>query len=165
MLVDIVSKNGNLLLNIPVRGDGTIDEDEVAFLQEMAAWMDVNGEAIFGTRPWEVYGEGPSTTAQAERDRPLQREAGTRYTAEDIRFTTKGDALYAIGLGWPEDGGKVTIKSLASDSPQVKGRSHRSPARPGRPAGCDEGCERADRHATRAEAKSQGTVCPQERRA
>jgi alpha-L-fucosidase len=119
-LADIVSKNGNLLLNIPVRGDGTIDDDEVKFLQEMAAWMDVNGEAIFGTRPWAVYGEGPSTSAKAGAGGSFN-EGRTRYTAEDLRFTTTGDSLYAIGLVWPEDGGKLTIKSLASDSPQVKG--------------------------------------------
>ena len=118
-LADIVSKNGNLLLNIPVRGDGTIDDDEVKFLEEMAAWMDVNGEAIFGTRPWAVYGEGPSTTAGGPGG-PFN-EGRTRYTPQDLRFTARGDALYAIGLAWPADGGKVTIKSLASDSPQVKG--------------------------------------------
>ncbi len=65
MLVDIVSKNGNLLLSIPVRGDGTIDEDEVEFLEGMAKWMAVNGEAIFGTRPWRVFGEGPDAKPAA----------------------------------------------------------------------------------------------------
>ncbi len=118
-LADIVSKNGNLLLNIPVRGDGTIDDDEVQFLKETAAWMDVNSEAIFGTRPWAVYGEGPSTNAQGG-GRSFN-EGRTRYTPQDLRFTTKGDALYAIGLMWPAAGGKVTIKSLAADSPHVKG--------------------------------------------
>jgi alpha-L-fucosidase len=118
-LADIVSKNGNLLLSIPVRGDGTIDDDEVKFLEETAAWMDVNGEAIFGTRPWVTYGEGPSTTAQVG-GRPFN-EGRTRYTLQDLRFTTKGDALYAIGLIWPAAGGKVTIKSLTADSPHVKG--------------------------------------------
>src|SRR5207245_4865736 len=59
MLVDIVSKNGNLLLNIPLRGDGTIDDDERKFLEEVAAWMQVNSEAIYSTRPWTVAGEGP----------------------------------------------------------------------------------------------------------
>ena len=61
-LIDIVSKNGNMLLNIPMRGDGTIDEDEERFLEGFTRWMDVNGEGIYGTRPWTVYGEGPSTS-------------------------------------------------------------------------------------------------------
>ena len=122
MLADIVSKNGNLLLNIPVRGDGTIDTDEVKFLEETAAWMDVNSEAIFGTRPWVVYGEGPSTTAQRRQGGGSFNEGRTRYTAEDLRFTIKGDVLYAIGLVWPAAGGKLTIKSLASNSPRVKGK-------------------------------------------
>ena len=63
MLADIVSTNGNLLLNIPVRGNGTIDEDEQQFLAAMADWMQVNGEAIYSTRPWKVFGEGPATVA------------------------------------------------------------------------------------------------------
>jgi len=108
MLADIVSKNGNLLLNIPVRGDGSIDDDEIHLLEEMARWMDVNSEAIFGTRPWIVYGEGPYRIRGGAFN-----EGGVRpYTSQDIRFTTKGGALYAILLGWPADG-KVVIRSLA----------------------------------------------------
>jgi alpha-L-fucosidase len=101
-LVDIVSKNGNMLLNIPVKGDGTIDDAEVKLLEEMAKWIAVNGEGIFGTRPWKIFGEGP-------------RRAGGRargVSAQDIRFTTKGDSLYAFAFGWPESG-KLTIRSLA----------------------------------------------------
>jgi alpha-L-fucosidase len=112
MLIDIVSKNGNLMLSIPVRGDGTIDEDEVACLEGIAGWMAPNGEGIFATRPWKVYGEGPSVTTQA----PAGQFGGARdvrpYTAEDIRFTSKGDSLYAFVMAWPADG-KVTIKTLA----------------------------------------------------
>ncbi len=112
MLVDIVSKNGNLMLSIPVRGDGTIDEDEVAFLENLAKWMPANGEAIFGTRPWKVYGEGPSTATS----QPAGQFGGARdvraYTAKDIRFTTKGDALYAFVMDWPTE--PVVIKSLAT---------------------------------------------------
>ncbi len=107
MLADIVSKNGNLLLNIPVRGDGTIDDDEVAFLEEMARWMDVNKEAIFGTRPWIAYGEGPAKA----RGGSFSEGAARPYSARDIRFTTKGRVLYAIALGWPADG-KLVIQSL-----------------------------------------------------
>jgi alpha-L-fucosidase len=108
MLVDIVSKNGNLLLNIPVRGDGTIDEREVQFLEEMAAWMEVNGEAIYGTRPWVAYGEGPARS----RGGQFGEGQGRPYTARDLRFTTKAGALYAIALGWPTDG-TLTVRSLA----------------------------------------------------
>lgn len=114
MLADIVSKNGNLLLNVPVRGDGTIDEDEVAFLKGLGEWMTINSEAIFGTRPWKVYGEGPSVTEAAEAGTfGGARDVRSKpYTAEDLRFTTKGGALYAILLAWPTDG-KITVHSLA----------------------------------------------------
>jgi alpha-L-fucosidase len=107
MLVNIVSKNGNLLLNIPVRGDGTIDEDEIEFLQGMGDWMAVNGEGIFGSRPWKVSGEGPSHVAGG-----MFNENKQKFGAQDIRFTTKDGALYAYFLGWPADG-QVTIHVLA----------------------------------------------------
>jgi alpha-L-fucosidase len=110
MLVDIVSKNGNLLLSIPVRGDGTIDEHEVAFLEEMAKWMAVNGEAIFGTRPWRVFGEGPTRAAGGM----FAEDRSGRYTGRDFRFTTHGDTLYAIALAWP--GAEAVIASLAADA-------------------------------------------------
>jgi alpha-L-fucosidase len=120
MLVDIVSKNGNLMLNIPVRGDGTIDADEEAFLAGLTQWMAVNGEGIFATRPWKIYGEGPSTEQVI-----AGRFGGARdvrpYTAEDVRFTAKPDALYAFVLGRPDAPG-VLIRSLASGSPQLDGR-------------------------------------------
>jgi alpha-L-fucosidase len=105
-----VSKNGTLLLSIPIKGDGTIDSDETAFLAEMGRWMDVNGEAIFGTRPWNIFGEGPNNIRAGDMG-----ERNVRFTSDDIRFTTKGSVLYAIVLGWPESG-KLTIKSLASGS-------------------------------------------------
>jgi len=118
MLADIVSKNGNLLLNIPVRGDGTIDDDEVAFLQGMAKWMGVNSEAIYGTRPWKVYGEGPSTVEKSEGGQfGGARDVRSKpYTAEDLRFTTKAGALYAIVMELPADH-TVLVKSLAANSP------------------------------------------------
>jgi alpha-L-fucosidase len=123
MLVDIVSKNGNLLLSVPVRGDGTLDEDEVGFLEGMAAWMRVNSEAIFSTRPWTVYGEGPSTveTPEAGHFGGAKDVRSKPYTAEDIRFTTKRGALYAVLLDWPADHA-VVIKSLATRSPALAGR-------------------------------------------
>jgi alpha-L-fucosidase len=112
-LVDVVSKNGNLLLNIPVRGDGTIDSDELAIVEGIAAWMDVNRECIFGTRPWKVYGEGPSVANAV----PLQAQGfneGKSLTADDVRFTTKGETLYAIALGRPTKA--LAIKSLGTAS-------------------------------------------------
>jgi alpha-L-fucosidase/precorrin-6B methylase 2 len=117
MLIDIVSKNGNLLLSIPMRGDGTIDEQEEAFLEGMARWIAVNGEGIYGTRPWKVYGEGPSVS---ERPEPGQfggaRDVRSRpYTQDDIRFTTKGDTLYVLCLAVPTR--DIRIKSLGSESP------------------------------------------------
>jgi len=111
MLIDIVSKNGNLMLSIPVRGDGTIDDDEVKVLQGLAAWMAPNGEAIFATRPWKVYGEGPSTTTAPTRGQFGGARDFTTYTSEDIRFTAQGDTLYAFLMGWPA-GGKALIKTL-----------------------------------------------------
>jgi alpha-L-fucosidase len=111
MLVDIVSKNGNLLLNVVLRPDGSLDPEVETMLHQLADWRSVNGEAIFGTRPWLVYGEGE-----------VKAKGGAfkenfHYSAKDIRFTTKGPTLYAIALGWPEDS-QITIRSLAlTDDP------------------------------------------------
>jgi alpha-L-fucosidase len=111
-LIDIVSKNGNLMLNIPLKGDGTIDADERAFLQAIATWIPKHGEAIYGTRPFAVFGEGPLDVANnANFNERNQRP----YTAEDIRFTQKGETVYAFALVWPENG-KLVIKTLARGS-------------------------------------------------
>jgi alpha-L-fucosidase len=112
MLCDIVSKNGNLLLNIPVRGDGTIDDKEELVLKGIADWMDVNKESIFGTRPWKTFGEGPASAGAALSAQGFNEGKGKPFTAEDFRFTTKGDALYAIELGAPTNG--VSLKSLGT---------------------------------------------------
>jgi len=119
MLVDIVSKNGNLLLNIPLRGSGAIDEDERKVLDGVASWMPHNREAIFGTRPFAVFGEGaPAVKGTGNFNESVSRP----YTAEDIRFTTGHDALYAIALGWPADG-KLAITSTANqDNPISEGQ-------------------------------------------
>ncbi|HEY7059397.1 MAG TPA: alpha-L-fucosidase, partial [Vicinamibacterales bacterium] len=109
---DIVSKNGNLLLNIPLRGDGTIDDDERRILADLAGWMPANGEAIYGTRPFTVFGEGPPDLKGSGN---FNENTARPYTAEDIRFTTQGSTLYAFALGWPADG-KLTIKTLAQGS-------------------------------------------------
>jgi alpha-L-fucosidase len=106
MFVDIVSKNGNLLLNIVQRPDGSLDPEVEQALEDLATWIGVHGEAIYGTRPWQVYGEG------AVRTKGGHFKEDFAYTAKDIRFTTKGGTLYAIALGWPEDG-QLLIRSLA----------------------------------------------------
>ena len=111
-LCDIVSKNGNLLLSIPLRGDGTIDSQERHVLEQLAAWMTVNGEAIFGTRPWRVFGEGPTKIAGGM----FGENNAHAFTADDVRFTTKGDTLFAIALA-PPTASHVTLKSLASTTP------------------------------------------------
>ena len=102
-LADIVSKNGNLLLSIPLKSDGTLDEREEKILADLGAWMKLNGEAIYGTRPWETFGEGPGGMVGGHFNERQQR-----FTAQDIRFTTKGQALYAICLGWPEKSARIT---------------------------------------------------------
>lgn len=121
MLVDIVSKNGNLLLNIPVRGDGSIDDQETAVLEEIARWMAVNQECIHGTRPFTVFGEGPSIgTDQAGRFGGVQDVPSKGYTSQDFRFTTKGKVVYAIAMAWPKDG-VLTVKTLAKGSKDYPG--------------------------------------------
>jgi alpha-L-fucosidase len=96
-LVDIVSKNGNLLLNIGPRSDGTIPAEVQNVLLEVGHWLKVNGEAIYGTRPWKVFGEGPTKTATG----PFHDTETQAYTAQDFRFTEKNGVLYAIQMGWP----------------------------------------------------------------
>ena len=109
-LVDIVSKNGNLLLNIGPRADGSIPDEDEQILLAIGDWLRVNGEAIYGSRPWKVYGEGP-TQAAAGMFAESQRAP---YTGQDIRFTTQGaNTLYAICLDWP--GSDVTIHSLGAN--------------------------------------------------
>jgi alpha-L-fucosidase len=112
MLADIVSKNGNLLLNVPVRGVGAIDEKEVAVLEGIAAWMGTNQECIFGTRPWKVFGEGPASAGSELNAQGFNEGKGNPFTAEDVRYTTSKDGkiLYAIVLGRPT--GPVALKSL-----------------------------------------------------
>ncbi|MGH9543968.1 MAG: alpha-L-fucosidase [Terriglobales bacterium] len=108
-LIDIVSKNGNLLLNIGPRSDGIIPDEVRQVLRDVGSWLAVNGDAIFGTRPWKIYGEGPTQVAAGS----FHDTDTATYTAQDFRFTSKGDALYAIELGWPADGESV-IHSLGT---------------------------------------------------
>ena len=113
-LADVVSKNGNMLLNVVQTADGSLPPESQQFLREMAAWMPINGEAIYGTRPWTIYGEGPTQLRNGIYNENVD------YTAQDIRFTTKNGNLYAITLGVPTR--EVTIKSLAKNSPLVTGQ-------------------------------------------
>ena len=119
-LIDIVSKNGNLLLDIGPRPDGTIPEPVKERLLEMGAWLKLNGEAIYGTRPFRVFGEGPTKVQEGQFSEQNLKE----FTSEDIRFTTKGKTIYAILLGWPEDG-KEIIKSLADKADSTVGTIQR----------------------------------------
>jgi len=106
-LVDIVSKNGNLLVNVGPRSDGTIPEQVQAILRDIGSWLKVNGEAIYGTRAWTKFGEGPTAIVEG-----AFHDTDTKsFTSQDFRFTTKGNSLYAIELAWPESG-EAVIHSL-----------------------------------------------------
>jgi len=120
-LADIVSKNGNLLLNIPVRGDGTIDDDEFKVVQGIGDWMTVNRESVFGTRPWKVFGEGPASGGAKLSAQGFNEGKGKPFTAEDIRFVQSKDGrtLYATVLGAPTNG--VSIRSLGKTAKLLAG--------------------------------------------
>jgi alpha-L-fucosidase len=112
LLADIVSKNGNLLLNVGPRGDGSIPDAARDTLLAVGFWLKTNGEAIYGSRPWTRFGEGPTETANGS----FSESKAKPYTARDFRFTTAKDRLYAIQLAAPENG-KAIIASLGSDRP------------------------------------------------
>lgn len=108
LLADVVSKNGNLLLDVGPRPDGTLVAQEREVLQQIGDWLRVNGAAIYASRPWRVFGEGPTRQAAGA----FQEQAAKAYTAQDFRFTQRDGRLYAIELGWPQ-GGSATITALA----------------------------------------------------
>ena len=120
MLVDIVSKNGNLLLSIPVRGNGTLDNNEKRIVAGIKAWMDINGESIYGTRPWKTYGEGPLFDSA----NPLNAQGfneGINYSADDVRYVQKEGVVYATIMRWPA-GNQFTFKSLGKLSKYYSGK-------------------------------------------
>ncbi|WP_324720319.1 alpha-L-fucosidase [Salinimicrobium sp. HB62] len=110
LLADIVSKNGALMLNVSPKANGVIPQNQQEILLEIGDWLERNGEAIYGTRTWEVFGEGP--TKQERSGMFLDKLI---YTAEDVRYTKKGDNIYAIFLGWPGDGKKVKLNSFSKE--------------------------------------------------
>jgi alpha-L-fucosidase len=126
LLIDIVSRNGNLMLNIPLPASGMPDSDELNVLEGITKWMAVNSEGIYSTRPWKIFGAGPQS-AITKGDKGavfdnLQFNEKNRkdFSYEDVRFTTKDKTLYAFFMGWPE-GSQVVIKPLATNSEQKIG--------------------------------------------
>ncbi len=115
VLADIVSKNGNLLLNIGPRADGTIPDEVKNILLEVGAWLKTNGEAIYGTHPWKIYGEGPVKSVAGA----FHEGEAKPYTVQDFRFTMKDGVLYAIELGWPANG-EAVIHALANNGKYEK---------------------------------------------
>jgi len=123
MLVDIVSRNGNLMLNFPLPNSGELDDKELKILDGITRWMAINSEGIYSTRPWKAFGDGPVATAPPSGRGARFNEAGRRdFTAEEIRFTSKSGTLYAFVMGWPEK--QAVIKPLATTSqfapPKIK---------------------------------------------
>ena len=118
-LCDVVAKNGNLLLSIPVRGDGTIDSEEQAILEDIAEWNGRFGDAIFASRPWRIAGEGPTHVASGQ----FGEGAAKPFTAQDIRFTTKDSDLHAMTLG--PVSGRISVASLATETNLGRGEVER----------------------------------------
>jgi alpha-L-fucosidase len=120
LLVDIVSRNGNLLLNIPLPASGVPDDAELKILASITTWMKVNSEAIYGTRPWKIFGKGPGIRKTpagggfAGTAEHFNENKRVDLTSEDIRFTTKGNTLFAFAMGWnPRE---TLIKSLGESA-------------------------------------------------
>ena len=114
-LIDIVSKNGNLMLNVGPRANGTICEEEATVLRAVGEWMRVNGEAIYDTLPWKVFGEGPTKIADGQ----FTDTARGAFTAQDIRYTCKGDALYIFVLHAADGIREIALRALAEGEQQA----------------------------------------------
>ncbi len=120
LLVDIVSRNGNLMLNFPLPASGMLDSDELTVLDGITKWMAVNSEGIYATRPWKIFGQGPQsqvTKNDKEVNSAQQFNEKNRkdLSFEDIRFTTKDNVLYTFFMGWPQ-GQHVVVRSLSITS-------------------------------------------------
>lgn len=121
-LVDVVSKNGNLCLSVPVKGDGTIDSDERKIVEDIGAWMKINSECIYDTRPWKIFGEGPALEKVAALSAQGFNEGkGKPFTNEDVRFTVKGNVLYAVFLGWPQQPQQIVKAITTAGSVELLG--------------------------------------------
>ena len=116
VLIDIVSKNGVLLLNISPKADGSIPDDQKNLLLTMGEWLNKYGESIFETRPWYTFGEGP--TKEPEGNFSNHREfLKIKYSAKDIRYTTRENVVYATILGWPGNRNRVLFESFGNENP------------------------------------------------
>ncbi|MGJ7030092.1 alpha-L-fucosidase [Niabella hirudinis] len=122
LLVDIVSRNGNLMLNFPLPASGMLDSDELKVLDGITQWMKINSEAIYDTRPWKIFGTGPQPPAvKNDREAKFNESSRKQLTFEDVRFTKKGNTLYAFFMGWPESGAQIVIKPLSTTGSQKPG--------------------------------------------
>ena len=120
MLVDIVSRNGNLLLNFPLPNSGMPDDKEMAILESITAWMAVNSEGIYASRPYKIFGAGPGADFKPPAGAQFNENTRQDLTADDVRYTTKGETLYAFMMGWP--GQQAVIPSLATTAKQGVGK-------------------------------------------
>jgi len=121
LLVDIVSQNGNLMLNFPLPNNGQLDPEEMQVLEGITAWMAVNSEGIYDSRPWKIYGEGPSVASPAAGGK-FNEKSRQPLTVQDVRFTTRGNTLYAFVMGWPDPQSPVNealVKALGTSSAQA----------------------------------------------
>ena len=124
-MIDAVSKNGTFILNVPGKPDGTIDPKEIAVLDKITDWMQVNGDAIYATRPWKVFGEGPNMQTREGSDRGGGNQTGVSVSnleATDIRFTRNkaNTVVYAIALGWPKDA--FVVRSFGTEAATKPGK-------------------------------------------